>query len=651
MFKNDFQGGPSFEVFSSQGSAQSLLNWKVLHKGFVKRQYEKNLKGFCHYCENLGRLTLPKDDKQHAYLIQPFVVMQIFSPAGQPLSIELLITDLNQNHRRFFISTAHRELKVTALHCGIPLVNIKRGVWINLCLDMVSLVSDNYRGQMFRSLDGISILGTFRLRRVFTLKNQPPDTTGDDFQEPITFHYNNVEAIPSSLNFPYGVNHMTQVINMHRVLHALAEHAAIKENHMHQSEAAALPQQSGSSGSILPQIAFGRTIDMPLRPPGGSKTKARVLSAHSAASQRSQSGRAALQGKSVHMPPIKAESPVLTESHRSLSRTSAHSDVSQATNALSTSHSLVGKQAKLPPINQHQRSATQLPQVDECDEEHALPATRSAALSSRRQGLSKTREKAQSPVVSAAAIATKAKPSPEIATAAEPEQPPSSSSGDRWGGSMLPRLKKGESSQQMTDGVSNTALASHIRILGGKTSNLVGGYNPDLYTDDNEELGGWSSFQSDDAVTEPARATLSAPRLFEQNAAVDDDRDALTPAERLQREIDTFLSKSSLNSNSMLLGPAEDKNGDAKVEDDQDGTHADGFATQDGHAAPAFEKISAVLPSVAGATIQILPVPETRSLHNYATSPTPAALSSRSSVLANSSQPAPPAFDSTALAG
>nr|KAJ3422154.1 hypothetical protein HK105_000938 [Polyrhizophydium stewartii] len=212
MLKNEFQGGPAFEIFSSQGSAQSLQHWKIHNKAFVKRQFEKDLKGFCHSCENLGKLSFPKDERQQAYLVQPFIVFQIYCATGQPLSIELCISDLSNNHRRFFFSTAHREIKTTALHCGIPLAIVKR-----------SMISDNYKGHAFRSLDGITILGTFRLRRIFTLKQQPPDTTGDDFEEPLRFDLRNIETLPKSLDFPLGVTHLTQVINMHRIQYALAE--------------------------------------------------------------------------------------------------------------------------------------------------------------------------------------------------------------------------------------------------------------------------------------------------------------------------------------------------------------------------------------------------------------------------------------------
>lgn len=53
---------------------------------------------------------------------------RLIHPQREHLSIELCITDLNNNHRRFLASTANREVKITALHVTLPLTVVKRGV-------------------------------------------------------------------------------------------------------------------------------------------------------------------------------------------------------------------------------------------------------------------------------------------------------------------------------------------------------------------------------------------------------------------------------------------------------------------------------------------------------------------------------------------
>ncbi|KAH6568005.1 hypothetical protein BASA60_008837 [Batrachochytrium salamandrivorans] len=272
MFKNEYQGGPSFEIFSSQGTAASLLQWKINNKRSITKfdPMSPEEQGFCHICEGLGRLSFPKDERQKAYLIQPFLVMQLYVPNGQPFSIELSVSDLNGNQRRFFLSTAHKEIKSTALHCGIPLGAIKRGVWLNICLDMASLVSDNYHGQSFRSLDSIALLGIFRLRRIFTLLKQLPDTTGEEYEEPKRILLYNIEYLPRALDFPVGVSYINQVLNMHRISYS-AIGAQMDTKESRQAHNAVVATMSVRS---LPNVAFGKHTDIQVPPLGKSKSRA-----------------------------------------------------------------------------------------------------------------------------------------------------------------------------------------------------------------------------------------------------------------------------------------------------------------------------------------------------------------------------------------
>lgn len=109
-------------------------------------------------------------------------MLQVYVPVGQPLSVELRITDLNQNSRRFFLSSGIKEANITALHSSIPLT-VKRGIWNNLCFDMGNMVSQAFPGFAFASLNAITLSGTLKLRKVFTTKSRPPDTTGDGKRE------------------------------------------------------------------------------------------------------------------------------------------------------------------------------------------------------------------------------------------------------------------------------------------------------------------------------------------------------------------------------------------------------------------------------------------------------------------------------------
>ncbi|KAL2913500.1 hypothetical protein HK105_206960 [Polyrhizophydium stewartii] len=571
MLKNEFQGGPAFEIFSSQGSAQSLQHWKIHNKAFVKRQFEKDLKGFCHSCENLGKLSFPKDERQQAYLVQPFIVFQIYCATGQPLSIELCISDLSNNHRRFFFSTAHREIKTTALHCGIPLAIVKRSMWLNLTIDLVSLISDNYKGHAFRSLDGITILGTFRLRRIFTLKQQPPDTTGDDFEEPLRFDLRNIETLPKSLDFPLGVTHLTQVINMHRIQYALAEQQTSSRDHPPAAEG---PPTTHAS---LPNIAFGRHTSVTLPPPGKANLRIGASSAQSAASKTSHP-RNVFGAKD-------ASSPTPAQSERTASRASAQS---------AASRSMAGgaPAAAQPPSKQRERKApvsarTKLPPIGSDSARKDAPSKRhpddasgpirellSASLGNSVRTLETTQRSRSATASSQGSLSLQQRSNPLLQSASVPA-PASPARRSQ----PLP-VASGES------GARRSRSSTHA-------------YDPDLYTD-GEELLGWS--HKSDAGREGPSETRGMPDLHAPgisrvalaqgagdagNGSEALERDTPSPAERLQREIDAFLRKSSVV-NAQLV---ESVNDGASIPDSRHGADKDA-SPQSRHTAIAHDSLA-----------------------------------------------------------
>lgn len=76
--------------------------------------------------------------------------------------------------------------------------------WMNLCLDVFSLVKELFKGPSFKTLDCLVIGGTFSLRRIFTTKCRPPSMDGD-------FQHGVVESIPKCCQFPTGVPAVTKV--------------------------------------------------------------------------------------------------------------------------------------------------------------------------------------------------------------------------------------------------------------------------------------------------------------------------------------------------------------------------------------------------------------------------------------------------------
>ncbi|KAK0064303.1 protein CFAP20DC [Biomphalaria pfeifferi] len=218
-FKSGYQGGPYYELLSTQGK-DSLSNWKVSNSG-IKKIYDKEVKGYILTLEGASATTkvqTPKDQKLSLTLIQRYIVLQIYLPKGADFSMEFGITDLGNNKRRILLSTSQKEIQVTPLHAKVPLAIVHKAIWLNLALDLMSLVGDMWIGQTFRSLDQITISANCKLRRVFTMKSQPPDTTEDEELDlNSTINTGEIDNIPKHLQLTLDVEQHTQVLNLSKI--------------------------------------------------------------------------------------------------------------------------------------------------------------------------------------------------------------------------------------------------------------------------------------------------------------------------------------------------------------------------------------------------------------------------------------------------
>ena len=103
-----------------------------------------------------------------------------------------------------------------------------------MVFDLASLVNETFRNQVFKSLNGLTLCGTYKLRKIFTLKYRPPDSSGG---EAFDYDYANrhLESIPRAVSFPIGVENIAQVYNMNRILisnsHASQNQNSITEKH------------------------------------------------------------------------------------------------------------------------------------------------------------------------------------------------------------------------------------------------------------------------------------------------------------------------------------------------------------------------------------------------------------------------------------
>ncbi|XP_046548599.1 protein CFAP20DC-like [Haliotis rubra] len=222
MFRHDFQGGPYFEIFSAQGK-DSTSHWKLQNGTGIKKLYEKEVKGYVYTLEGTSattRIQLPRDSRHSLTLIQRYLVLQLYLVKGQEFSIELGVTDMHNNKRRIQMSTSQKETQVTPLHARIPLNVVRKAVWLNLCLDLVSLVGETWKGETYRAIEAVAISANCKLKRVFTMKVQPPDTTDDDeLYGCSSSNPGEVDPIPKHCQLPTDVPQCTQVLTLNKIKH------------------------------------------------------------------------------------------------------------------------------------------------------------------------------------------------------------------------------------------------------------------------------------------------------------------------------------------------------------------------------------------------------------------------------------------------
>ncbi|KAM4722786.1 protein CFAP20DC [Rhinophrynus dorsalis] len=221
MFKNEYQGGAFVEIFSAQGK-DPTSRWKLSgSQSAIWKDFDKEVKSFVFILEGSSqtiKMQLPKESKQMLGLIQRFLILQLFIPLGQDFSAELLIADLANIKRRLYLSTVHKELTATPLHAKIPLSVIRRKVWCNLCIDLVSFTSGIFKGAVFQSLDGIIVSANCKLRKIYTMKLKPRDTIQEDEIYGSTLSdCEPTDIIPRSCQITTDVQQITQVLNLTKI--------------------------------------------------------------------------------------------------------------------------------------------------------------------------------------------------------------------------------------------------------------------------------------------------------------------------------------------------------------------------------------------------------------------------------------------------
>ncbi|XP_014676169.1 PREDICTED: uncharacterized protein C3orf67 homolog [Priapulus caudatus] len=220
MYKHEYQGGSHVEVFSAQGK-DPVLKWKLTGGAGIRKIYDRDTKGYVYSLEGTStttRMQCPKDAKQTLMLMQRYLVMQMFIPLGQDFSVEIGTCDLSNVKRRILLSTTLRDIQSTPLHARLPLTIVRRAVWINLAIDMNSVVGDVLKRQSCKHIENLTVCANCKLRRIYTMKSQPLDTTlANSVTSTYGINEGEVDTIHKNYNLPADIPQCTQVLTIERL--------------------------------------------------------------------------------------------------------------------------------------------------------------------------------------------------------------------------------------------------------------------------------------------------------------------------------------------------------------------------------------------------------------------------------------------------
>ncbi|KAM4587296.1 protein CFAP20DC [Odontesthes bonariensis] len=249
MFRNTYQGGAVFDIFSGQGK-DPIAKWKLCGgPSAIYKEYNKEVKGFV-YClggsSQTVKMQMPESGKMTLGLIQRFLVLQVNIPQCHDFSTELVITDSEHQKRRLHLSTVHKELSATLLHAKIPYVGLKRNTWSTLCIDLASLASELFKG--FLSLDGITLFATCKVRRIFTMKAEPAAVSDDVSDQSPT-----ARSTSYRRTRPQGILHTASGSRVSGLSPQTGRKSSATSDRM---------ERSGSPSSILDQKIAAQTQDI-----------------------------------------------------------------------------------------------------------------------------------------------------------------------------------------------------------------------------------------------------------------------------------------------------------------------------------------------------------------------------------------------------
>jgi hypothetical protein len=204
MFFNQCQTTNSLELYNPN-SKELLSNWEF--KGKITKTFDKDLKCYTHTLDigRLSKMSFPKS-KCSLNIVQTYIVFQLYLYSTKNFFIEIDFTDTNNIKSRFLFSTNLKILTVNFFTSVIPIIQLPIGNWINLSIDILSFINSNFKNKKtFKKIDFISVSGSLKIRRIFSMRGKINENFMENSIEKINKNdksyikdeYGNSEVIPA----------------------------------------------------------------------------------------------------------------------------------------------------------------------------------------------------------------------------------------------------------------------------------------------------------------------------------------------------------------------------------------------------------------------------------------------------------------------
>ena len=184
--------------------------WKFIGKNL--KIYDNELKSYIHVLNvgALSKMQIPIIEKASLNLFHGFLTFQIYLNSTKSFTIEIAISDNNYGKKRILFSACSKEFIINQMHCRIPIINIPTGTWINFSIDVLSFVSECFKGQSFRAIDSICLSADCKIRRICGMRQLYTASEEEYFQ-------GDDNILPKGFIFPMSIQYINFNLDMNYI--------------------------------------------------------------------------------------------------------------------------------------------------------------------------------------------------------------------------------------------------------------------------------------------------------------------------------------------------------------------------------------------------------------------------------------------------